>query len=272
MQASKSTKSLLWLVAKLLALLAVVWLCAILGPLSYFLPFLAIGALVHLLRRRHWVAATVYIVLLPTMLVFLAGVVSYVRGRATLLYVGLPGTTSLNLDRELRCCRGTLGDVVRGNEWIGQFPNNGAVRLLIAVFDYMPGTYTGPYPTEGQAITAVNQGVPISADDLAADQVIIGDDTLRLDEGVGRRLLASSHFPMKSSDIPAGKERIMPTIRAAVWQNECVLLRIPFDPLYQQSDSAMVVVLSKKHGRPFAYYGIGEYHHNYPPVPWQAEE
>jgi hypothetical protein len=270
MQVAKSVRTVSLAVATLLALLAVAWSCIFIGLLGYAFPFLAIGSFAYLLSERRWLAATAYVVLLPTTVAFLEGIVDYTTGKARLQYSGLPGTKFYNLDPHLRCRRATYGCVVYGNEWLSQAPYNGAVRLLIATVGFMPGTYTGPYPTEEEAFAAVDNATPIFAGDLSEDRVIVGKEEVRLDKGVGSQLLAKSFFPVEADNILPGKT--MPTIRATIWHEECVLLRIPFAPLNDESDSAMVVVLSRRHGRPFAYYGIGKYQHRFPPVPWQGEE
>lgn len=244
------------------------WCCTVVGPLGYVFPFVAAGCLTYFLIRRRWVMALVYVALLPTSVAFVTGIVDYVTGNASLRYSGLPCTEFHNLDPDLRCGRTTYGCVVHGNEWIMQIPYNTTVRLLITTLGFMPGTYTGPYPSRVEAIEAVRQGVPISAVDLSEDRVAVDKDECRLDKNVGEELLTKSFYPVNTSEIRA--EMTLPAIKAANWREECILLRIPFNPLYL-SESAMVVLVSREKGRPFAYYAEGEYSHHFPPVSWRAD-
>ena len=100
----------------------------------------------------------------------------------------------------------------------------------------------------------------ISLDGLSKDRFTIGKEALRLDKGVGEKLLEKCFLlPPEARDF----RKATPAIWATIWHDECIILRVPVNPLFQQSDSAMVVLLSKKRGRPFATMPSGVF----PPLP-----
>ena len=106
-----------------------------------------------------------------------------------MLYEGLPGTQSSNLDPELRCGRSTSGCIVSGNEWLMHGPNNLAVRMMTRWFGLQRGTYRGPYPSAEQAVAAVAGGGDVSVAEMRADAFRVGNRVVRLDSGVGAGLL-----------------------------------------------------------------------------------
>ena len=246
------------------AALIVIWLCSLLGPLSLAVPIVGIGGLAYLLRHRRFTAALLLVIATPLSVSFLWGVVDYANGNARLRYSGLPGTTFHNLDPDLRCGRSTYGCIVTGNEWVTQAPYNGAVRLLTACFGWMPNTYDGPYPTENDARNAIANGIPVSIRDLRNDRLVIGGVSIELDQGVGLELVERLRY----SDEFFGETP--PEMAATIWQQECIVLRIPIRPDFEHdAPSAVVVLISRAAGRPFAYYAEGEYSHHFPPVTWK---
>lgn len=58
---------------------------------------------------------------------------------------------------------------------------------------------------------------------------------------------------------------------------DCFILWIPilYDYLPRKKSvpltekNACIVLIDRNTGRPFAYYGTGDYHHRYPPVSWK---
>lgn len=248
----------------LVALFLGMWCCSVLGPLSSLVPILAIGGLVLFLSRRQFAAAMILVLASPLSVPFIWGVVGYASGNARLRYSGLPSTTFHNLDPKLRCGRSTYGCVVSGNEWISQAPYNCAVRMLTACFGWMPGTYEGPYPTEGEARSAVANGHVVTIDDLKQDRLVVGGVPIDLDDGVGPELLESLQY-----DVDFVHEKL-PAMTAVIWQEDCIVLRIPvrsgFD---ERGPTAVIVLIGRSAGRPFAYYGEGSYSHHFPPVTWK---
>jgi hypothetical protein len=128
----------------------------------------------------------------------------------------------------------------------------------------MPNTYDGPYPTESDARIAIVNGTAVTIGDLSHDRIVIGGVPTALDEGVGSELLESLEY---NHDFFVERP---PAITAAIWQGECLVLRIPVRSEFDQKPpSAVFVLISRSAGRPFAYYAEGSYSHHFPPVTWK---
>jgi hypothetical protein len=258
-------------VAIAVAAAVAVWLLALLGPLSMLMAVIPVGLLV----ARRWRAAVLCVLLSPPALAFALGVAAYCRGGARLVDPGLPETTFHNLDPDLRCGRATSGCLVSGNEWVTQGPNNLAVWAMTRLFGTQRGAYTGPYPTEEEAVAAAAGAPPVPVSQVVADAIDVGDRTVRLDAGVGAGLLGAARFCFDPS-LPGEAAAVFPDetgpIRAAVWKDACLVLRIPAGPMHDPAEpvqAACVAVCDLRTGRPFAYYAQGRYYHRFPPVPWR---
>jgi hypothetical protein len=222
---------------------------------------------------RH--AALASVLLSPLAVAFASGVVGYCRGTAALREVGLPGTTFHNLDPGLRCGRATSGCIDSGNKWVTHLPNNVAVSMMTRLFGPQRGAYTGPYPTEAEAIAAVTNAPPLAVSQVAAGTIRMGDREVRLDADVGPGLLRAAHGYFDPS-LPGEAAAVFPDesgpIRAALWKGRCLILRIPTGDLHdprEPAQAACIAVCDVASGRPFAYYAEGEYYHRFPPVPWR---
>ncbi|RIK83500.1 MAG: hypothetical protein DCC68_03540 [Planctomycetota bacterium] len=235
------------------------WAAALAGPASIaLLPILGAG-LYFLLSRRRVLDAVGFVAFSPLVVFFTLGVVDYAHGIAKIRGMGLPGTEYDNLDRELRCGRATGGCIMMGNEWVYLRPYNLALRTMIACFGYMPGAYTGPYPSKTEAVTALTRAVEIRKQDLELGRFDIGQEQITLPADVGVAL--AQQFDEYRSPPPP--------IQAALWQEECVVLRVPaFADEDSEEPPAMIVLIGRSQGRPFAYYAEGKYHHHFPPVDW----
>jgi hypothetical protein len=259
-------------VAIAVAALVSVWVLAMLGPLSLLMPVVPVG----LLAVRRWRAAVACVLLSPPVLAFALGVADYCRGRARLVSPGLPGTTSFNLDPDLRCGWATSGCLVYGNEWVTQSPNNLAVSAMTRLFGPQRGAYTGAYPTEEEAVAAVAGAPAVPVSQVVADAINVGGRTVRLDRGVGAGLLAGGGRGYYDPSLPGEAAAVAPDesgpIRAAVWKDACLVLRIPAGAMNEPGEpvqAACVAVCDLRTGRPFAYYAEGRYYHRFPPVPWR---
>lgn len=242
------------------ALLAI-WVPAFLGPLIWVVTFIAF--LASLLRRRRFSAAIVLTFATPMSVVFFVAVGNYLAGTASLSFVGLPETKGCNVDPQLRCERHTTGCIATGDSWLIVDVRNAAVFLMSKLFGPMPGSYTGPYPTESQAIAAMQAGTVVPFASFQRDQFQIGQDLIRLDQGVGARLLQRLH--RYEVEYPG-----LPEITAVIWQEECIIVRIPVQPqMGSTGESAAIALFSRSMGRPFAFYGEGGYGHNHAPVHWK---
>lgn len=245
-------------------LLAVVALaCAWTGALG-FGPFVFASILAVFLVRRQFVIGLTLLALSPLVLCFAQGAVDYFRGQACLRYMGLPGTEFHNADPGSRLQRSTGGCLVNGGEWSLHLPYNAGAKAMVLLFGPMPGSYTGPYPDKDQTIKALTTAKEISPDDLIKDRVMMDKREIKLDTGVGKRLLERIS---NSFLFPELREE-MPPITATLWQDQCLILRIPTRPRDTKEDSAAIVLIDCRSGRPFAYYKQGDYYHHFPPVWW----
>lgn len=249
------------------AWIVITWVLAALGPFSVFVPVAVCWVLYRLLAARRFLGAGLFTLMMPLGLSAVMAVADYGRGNVRLRDSGLPEMKFYNLDPEWRCGRTTSGCIVDGSEWITQLPYNTTAKWLIACFGYMPGTYLGPYPTEKESQAALANAPAISADELEHDRIVIDGEAIQLDDGVGTQLLKKLRYsgewwtPESIKDHP---------IRAVVWKEECVLVRIPW---HVHSDdevpAAAIALFSRATGRPFAFYGEGQYSHYRLPVNWK---
>ena len=140
---------------------------------------------------------------------------------------------------------------------------------MTRIFGPQPQTYTGPYPTEAEALAVANNAPPVPTAEVVADAINLGGRIVRLDTGVGAGLCRASRAcfdPATGTFFPE-----VGPVRAAVWKNACIIIRIPtgFLPDPQTPvQPACVAVCDLRTGRPFAYYAEGDYYHRFPPVPW----
>ncbi|MHC2066336.1 hypothetical protein ACYFX5_02600 [Bremerella sp. T1] len=237
------------------------WILALLGPLSMLFPLVAALAILVLLGQHRYVAAGAVAVLSPLTLGLVIGTVSYFSGSGEIVSMGLPGTTFHNLDPIARCQRSTGGCIAMGNEWIFHLPNNLAVLGLSATFGPMPGTYRGSYPNEAEAKKALTQAKVIDADDFRIDRFDVEGESIKLDRGVGAKLLDRLRYDSPINEPPA-------PISATLY-DDCLIVRIPVDTYYPaKTPSAAIVLIGRDKGRPFAYYAEGEYSHHFTPVSW----
>lgn len=246
----------------LCVVVGVQWLLAIMQPFTLFSPAILLilpWGMVRADRFTRWLL----LVSSPLTLIIGLGIAQYFRGAATLQTAGLPETTFHNLDPVTRCGRTGGGCIVCGNEWLWDSLHNITIEILVWSFGYSRGTYTGPYPTKEEAQTALASAHMVSWADLRKDEVPLSADLIRLQAGVGAVLCdRAQRFLFSPEDL--GRDELK--VRGILWRNECLILRIPVNP--NDPGSAMIVLVSRTAGRPFAYYGEGEYYHRFPPVPW----
>lgn len=240
-------------------------------PVAVPLALVSVGRNV---ARRRWIWATVTVVLClsPFGYHFTCAVADYCRGTATLRYMGLPGTEFHNIDSKYRCERSTGGCVIRGAEQINDACYNAGVKSMISLLGPMPGAYLGPYPTKREALASLNNAEAIDLDALLSDQVRWSSGKFNLDTGVGAGILRGKTWQWAFEDKPLLEDLITEVgpLKAAMCQG-CLVLRVPsYIHAYRHGEpSAMIVVIDSATGRPFAYYGEGDYSHHSPPVRWR---
>lgn len=252
--------------------IALCWLESVL-PLT-MVPGLFLGAIsaVRSGQARRWAVCfgTISLCLAGLSSHVMLGMADYARGTAELRDFGLPIDVSLyNVDPVYRCGRTWTCMIPPG----GRFPAaryNLGVKLMIRIFGPMPGAYTGPYPTEGEALNALRSAAPVSVDELARDNVPLTSGPVALDQGVGLGLLRYSDWGDAVGD-PAREQMAIQQlgpITAAPWKT-CVVLRIPEAADFNgPASGARIVVIDVNRGRPFAHFSDGRIRFNPPPVGW----
>lgn len=265
-----------------------VWL-AILAPISVWLstllftPFdiaavlFLLYVVVRLSTRRRYLLIVLCVLLTPFTIFAFEGFADYQTGSARLRYMGYPGPEFYNPDPELRCGRSTGGCLVNGTEWLLHEPYNLSVMLMIKLFGPMRGSYTGPYPSREEAVTALDGATALPVDQLLRDRITVGETEVQLGEGVGEALIYDSpvyYFSGKGDPTKAGQELLaeLGPITAALYRDRCVILRVPTDfpdGLKDKGEepSGMIALIDRENGRPYAYYSQGRYYHRFSPVP-----
>ncbi len=230
-------------------------------------PFaFGVGCCFSMVHRKAFESSFCYFVAFEPFHVFIDAVrCGLLPGNLVLHDVGMPKTSDLGLDRRYRCRVSTSGCIPIGNEWVFFVAYDFPARLLLGQFGWMPGTYTGPYPTEQETIQVLDQSEqPISVADFCNDAFSIGDIPIRLDHGVGQALYDGAQL----KSIFGASEQ--PMITGTIWKDECVILRIPLMPGdVKKSSVTLIVCLSRSAGRPFAYYSENDHLANVFPVPWK---
>jgi hypothetical protein len=233
------------------------------------LPVAIIGAISHTLMRRRYLAAALVILCSPFMPAFAMGVVNYWQGNARLQ--SGPRSRFCNPDPELRCPRRSdTSCFLTGFEYMREPTYDVGVRMMTKMFGPMRGTYTGPYPTEMEAQAALQSAEVVATKQVMEDCLTIGGCEYALDHELGSTLLSQ-----ECTSWGWGSAGPHQHLTATVWQDECLLLRIPLVyRLALQSgppvpSSALIVLICRENGRPFAYYLEGDrYTPVYPPIYW----
>ena len=227
------------------------------------------------LARRRWKSAIAIILLSPIVVFPAQGVVDYARGVGRLRFSGLPKFEAYNIDHVYRCEWAGGGCRIDGNEWLTQGSYNYALRTMIAILGPMPGSYIGPYPNEDECRAALQNAEEVDLKELTRDRVVLASGAVRLDAGVGRRLVRESLWDLAVLDSQwAASCRAEGGPITGVMHRGCLLLRVPVFPPDEPGDAvpALIVVLDPGRGRPFAYYRYcTECRHMpcFPPVSWR---
>jgi hypothetical protein len=184
-------------------------------------PFLTVVAIILptalFLARTAFLCLLFFVALTPLGLSFAQGVGDYCRGQAVLRTEGYPWNLP-TLDRETRCYWQSSGCVVQGHEWAIHQPYNHAVRAMTSLFGHMRGVYTGPYPTESEAIAALEGRTLVLWEDLLEGRVVLGRVVIPVDETV-RTWLQAGYDEQNRIGVSTEPAAIL-------WKEECVLIQL----------------------------------------------
>lgn len=227
------------------------WVLFFLAPFSLLLLPLSACAIFYLVFQRRYLGAVAIAALSPVTVFFCFGIGSYFMGNAIMMGMGPAGRDYRNLDPVVRCSRTTGGCFPCGNEWARILPNNLAVRSISSLLGPMPGGYQGAYPDEKKAKQLITNGAAVKACDVYNGRFSVDGVEVVLDKGVGKELLDSFCF----YDVKWSKGL---TLAAAIYKEDCVILRIPNEPFEDPAKcAATIVLIGRERGRPFAYYYDG---------------
>lgn len=202
------------------------WALALASILSVLLPFVLVGGIAWLSRRRHCASVAVVLLLSPLSFSFAYGVSDYWRDGASMLTVGLQNSGSTFIDSYTRLPIATHGCLVSGNEWVLDVPHDTALRLLTMVAGPPAGTYDGPIPTEEQARRALHGARILDWRELARDEVEIAGRHVELQRWLGPSMVHAvySFDPLRdespSSLAPDG------LIHAGLWRDRVLLVEL----------------------------------------------
>jgi hypothetical protein len=229
--------------ALVVAAAALVWVAMLLAPFLTGLAVLLPSAL--FLARTKVAYLLAFVVLTPMGPSFGHGVWDYCHGQAVLRTEGYPSREPPSLDRKTRCYWRSSGCVVRGHEWAIHEPYNHAVQAMTTLCGYMPGAYTGPYPSEAAAMAALQAATPVFWDDLLEGRVVLGDVVVPLDETV-RGWLQGEYDEQSRVGIS-----IEPA--AVLWKEDFLLIQTDHSRRFQEyciASPVVGVVVERKTGRP----------------------
>lgn len=217
------------------------WALALASIASVLLPFVLLGGVAWLGRRRQWASVAVIVLLSPLSFSFAHGVSDYWRDGASMRTVGLQNSGSTFIDPYTRLPIATHGCLAFGNEWVLDAPHDTALRLLTMVAGPPAGTYHGPIPTEEQARRALQGARILDWRELARDDVEIAGRHVEIQRWLGPALVraAYSFDPLRdespSSLAPDG------LIHAGLWRDRVLLIELR-DRYFDDAPSHVAVV------------------------------
>lgn len=122
-----------------------------------------------------------------------------------------------------------------------EVPRIEAVKFMVRTFGYPPGAYTGPYPTEAEAIKAVESATTVPAEEFDNRMLVLDGKRYPI-ERVDSRLM-----PIEYAQQSPGP------ITAVLWQGECLIVNIP-EPQPLGWRRSWIFLIDAKTGKPFARY------------------
>jgi hypothetical protein len=223
----------------------VAWLSAFIGGVCFLAVPAFLVVLVWLIRRRRWRPLVALLVTSPFAFAAVFAAVTYARGSARLLTVGLPGPDFYNVNPSTRYQSSSSGCIVDGSEWVLQLPNNLTLLALRAVLGPMPGAYDGPYPTDDEITGALRSAAPLNWAELERDNVSVGGGLVPLRTGIGSDLAKTLRTD--------ASDAIGPSL--ALWQERVLLLRFPSPFAELTGDAPFIVLVDRTTGKVIAYKG-----------------
>lgn len=228
-----------------------VWLSLAIIPL--FSPLVFLGSLIAVLCQFRFRVAALYLAISPLGVPAAKATLDYTIGRAHLC----SPSGARNLDCELRVWPNSGRQCIyRGHEWAFRLPYDGTVCVLVKTLGYMPGAYSGSYPTPNEAITALGRGTNVPLEEILADRVCIGHAKYPLAQYAGMQLL---RFSMSQYLLGDQMKPITSNItaKAVLFDKDCLIIEFPvYDPSTRRMNprETTVVLVDRDKGQRFATY------------------
>jgi hypothetical protein len=186
------------------------------------LLFLAPAA--FLTYRRRWFSALACLMLTPLAFAFYnasydytQGSREYVNGRDVIWHEsGSVRPVTRVRGRHPGCGTRSM------NSWVRSTGSDLAVQATYLITGPPPGAYTGPYPTQAQALAALSGGVAQQATALERGRVVVGNIALDVDPDT-----FYCHYMLRRESPPPPASQLVPT--AALWRKTCLIVRVPRD-------------------------------------------
>ena len=123
----------------------------------------------------------------------------------------------------------------------------------------MTGAYAGPYPTQVQTTTALQNAQTISVSALINDTISLNGKNYTLDPGVGQGIISDSAWNVLADVISVEqlKKVYGDRIKATLIKKTCLIVQIPAGVGSNNTNDSSIVLLDAVSGRPFAYYAVG---------------
>jgi hypothetical protein len=197
---------------------------------------------IYLAVRRKWIGLLIFVMLTPYTFLLLARCHEYAVGssryvRDSSIYIATPYGS---IDPRTRVRGHDPGCGTRsGNWWLERGAERQAIQIMHALQGPPPGAYTGPYPTQSEAVAMLRTGGQKQRRSILDDgRVQIGKQQFNVEiEQLRWR------FEISEPDLSA------PT--ATLFQQQCLIVRVPRD---LTPKLAVIYLFDIFTGRAFAIY------------------
>jgi hypothetical protein len=234
-----------------LAALWLAWVAVLFGSLTSYVVAACLYALV---ARRNYRALLIFLVASPLTFASIHAVADYLRGVGTLRgrYVWPERD---NIDAEFRCRHERPIHSSFAHDWLVDRYEE-MLMFLIRAFGPMQGSYVGPYPEQADATLTARRGIAVPKEAIESGTIVVDGKATRLsDETAAAVRDAYETYVAKVTD--AKPQPSIRPMRAALWQEQCLLLWIPVDDSpYALSPEGIgaTVLIDRETGRSFAVY------------------
>jgi hypothetical protein len=231
------------------AIISAVLLAA--GFFGFEAPALIVCAIFVGARSRRPALALGFLAV-PLGVLLTLGILAWNSLRPRFQGMGLPGTASFNLDRNTRCYQTTGGCMGNGCEWLKEWPQNFGLSLMCATFGPPPHTYHGPYPTNEEIQSLINNAPLIPLDEFLDGKMTIQGRQIELGKQTVDRLFSDLGILFPDSPVTGSRTEV----RAGIFQESCLVIgaRASGNPAVGLPETEGVYLFELKGLKPFARF------------------